>query len=274
MSGSGVLLDQVLTVASPTGGPFYVPQHLTFTANSATTTLTLADKSYTYWFIDGLLDNVRVTTEAALAPLVTAQPQRTFAVQGGSATFTVGASGTGSGISGSSTGSISRGRRRAVMSSPGPMPPRWAITAWDHERRGPVSSSAATLTVLPPAIVLNGSFEYGSAAWTFSNGSVTTSTNTGFGVTDGTQLVHFNWAQQPANGALSQSFATVAGQQYGLAFDAGAYSAVNLDEQRMQVTVQGTATLLSQSVSVFAPGNGGAFTPQSLRLPPTAPPRP
>jgi hypothetical protein len=57
--------------------------------------LTFADESYTYVVLDSLLDNVRLTTQSSQAPLVTAQPARTFAVQGGSATFSVGASGIG-----------------------------------------------------------------------------------------------------------------------------------------------------------------------------------
>jgi hypothetical protein len=85
-----------------------------------------------------------------------------------------------------------------------------------------------------------------------------------YGVTDGAQLVHFNFGQQPPNGVLSQSFETAVGQSYVLAFDVGAFSPVNQNEQQMQVTVQGNSTLLSQTISVFAPGNGGSYVPQSF----------
>src|SRR5207253_6199954 len=104
---------------------------------------------------------------------------------------------------------------------------------------------------------------YGSAAWSFS-GAVATSTNVNYGVTDGTQLVHFNFGQLSPNGVLSQSFETTNGQTYVLAFDVGAFSNTNQNEQRMQVTVQGSGTLLTQTISVFAPGNGGHYLPQSF----------
>jgi hypothetical protein len=126
---------------------------------------------------------------------------------------------------------------------------------------GSVSSSAATLTVLPPATLLNGSFEYGSAAWTFSNSSVSTSTNPAYGTTNGTQLVHFNWGQQQPTGALSQTFATTPGESYRLAFDFGAFSLINREEQRLRVRVTGTSTLLTQLVAVVAPGNGSRYSP-------------
>jgi len=113
--------------------------------------------------------------------------------------------------------------------------------------------------VLPPDILLNGSFEYGAAGWTFSNSSVTTSTNTSFGVTDGTQLVHFNWGQQKPDGVLSQAFPTSIGRAYRLAFDVGAFSLAYTNEQRLRVRVVGATTLLSKTISMFAPGNGSQY---------------
>jgi Carbohydrate binding domain len=59
---------------------------------------------------------------------------------------------------------------------------------------------------------------------------------------------------------------TTTGQTYVLAFDAGAFSLVNRNEQRLQVTVQGSnATLLApQVVSVFAPGNGTTYSAKAF----------
>ena len=78
------------------------------------------------------------------------------------------------------------------------------------------------------------------------------------------QLVAFNAGQKTPNGVLTQIFATTIGQTYTLSFDAGASSTSNQNEQRLQVRVQGNSTLLSQNVSVFAPGNGTRYLPKSF----------
>src|SRR4029077_10562199 len=119
----------------------------------------------------------------------------------------------------------------------------------------------------PQAILLNGSFEYGTAAWVFSNTNVATSTNPGYGISDGTVLTHFNWGQQPANGNVSQVFATTPGQTYIVDFDLGAFSLVNQNQQacRVSVTDPNTSSILvTQDINVFAPGNGGRYTPQEI----------
>jgi hypothetical protein len=64
---------------------------------------------------------------------------------------------------------------------------------------------------------------------------------------------------------LSQTFATTAGRSYTLTLDVGAISSINQNEQLLQVTVQGQATtpLVSQTVSVFAPGTGTSYVSRS-----------
>ena len=264
--GNGVLFDQVITVSSPDAGAFYVPQHISFVANSETTTLTFQDASITYYVIDFLLDNVEITPENAQAPSITSQPQRTAAATGRSATFSIAASGPGplsyqwrfegvdigganlSSYTISSVAANQAGNYDVIVSN----------------TSGSVTSSAATLTVVPPAILLNGSFEYGSAAWTFV-GAVATSTNAvNYGVTDGAQLTHFNFGQQSPDGVLTQTFETVEGEAYVLAFDVGAYSPSNQSEQKLEVVVQGDTNLISQTISVFPPGNGTRYLPQSF----------
>ena len=93
LQGSGILLDQIVAVAPVVITPTYFPQHWSFVANSASTTLTFEDVSFTPVIIDMLLDNVRVIPENAQAPLITTQPQRTAVGQGSNATFSVIASG-------------------------------------------------------------------------------------------------------------------------------------------------------------------------------------
>jgi hypothetical protein len=268
LDGNGNLLDQTVVIASPgTKQPFYVPQHIAFTANSPNTKLTFFDASYAYVAIDSMLDNVRVTAVDPNAPVITAPPQRTAVAQGKDATFRVTATGAisyqwqfnGANISGATSSSYT------VTAAGTNKAGNYSVVVTNAS--GSVKSSGATLTILPPGILLNGSFEYGSAGWIFSGPSVTTSTNTSFGVTDGVVLTHFNWGQMPPNANISQTFSTTSNQTYVVNFDLGAYSVVNQNEQRCRVTVtngSNSVVLATQSISVFANGNGGTYTPQTL----------
>jgi hypothetical protein len=270
LTGSSVIYDQILTVAGPTAAAFYVPQNISFVANSSTTTLLFQDASITYFLVDLLIDNVQVTPENAQLPLVTTQPQRFATAVGRSATFSVTASDpTGQGLTYQwrFAGAPISGATNSSYTIP-------SVSNSDDgnydvvitNSAGSVTSSAATLTVVPNGILLNGSFEYGSACWTFSGTNVSISTNDNYGVTDGIELVHFNFGQTPPGGSITQSFATTNQQTYVLAFDVAAFSNSNTNEQRMLVTVTGNnnTTLLSQQISVFAPGNGSRYVPQSF----------
>jgi hypothetical protein len=264
IAGNGVLFDKMLRVAGLNGDPFYVPHRVSFVANSPSTILTFTDQSYTYVVIDGLLDNVRIVEESPRLPVVIADPGRTAVPQGREATFVVHAAGPGP---------LAYQWQFGGHDIPGATGRELRVAAADQSKAGnysvvvtnpagSITSSAATLTILPPEILLNGSFEYGSAGWIFSgpkawNASI--STNARYGVTDGTQLVHFNWGQHEAGGGLSQRIATVPGREYVLSFDVGAFSLLNHDEQRMRVTVRGATDLLSRDVVVFAPGTGGRY---------------
>ena len=261
------MLDQILEFGAPGTGPFYIPHHISFVANSASTTLRFEDRSISRLLADSLLDDVRVTTESADAPLVTGQPQRTAVAIGGSATFSVAASGPGV---------LAYQWRFNGVTIPGATASSYTVTAANGAKAGnydvivtnaagSVTSSSATLTVVPSAIVLNGSFEYGTAAWTLNDVFlVYTTLNPAYRFSDGVQLMHFNYGQHPSGGTISQRIQTTPGQEYVLAFDAGAFSLVNKKEMRMRVTLQGDSLLLSQNVSVFAPGNGTTYVPQAF----------
>ncbi len=212
---------------------------------------TAKDVSPTSDSIDSYLDNVRVTEDGGggvtPAPVITAQPSSLTVLEGSSATFSVTATGTGlnyqwrfngSSISGATAGSYTiasvqssdAGTYDVVVSNDG----------------GSVTSSGAVLTVSTVTNgLINGSFEQDYTGWTASgNMDIQTST-----ATDGVKAVRFNAGQKTPNGVLSQSFATTAGQLYALEFDYGVYSPVRQREQRLSVTVRGTAVLLSQVVS-------------------------
>src|SRR5207253_164296 len=131
---------------------------------------------------------------------------------------------------------------------------------------GNVTSNSATLSVITPGQFANGSFESDYAGWT-ETGNQTIVSGSPFTASNGTKAAAFNAGDQTPNGVLSQSFTTTVGQTYVLTFDAGAFSQVNQNEMRMQVTLQGQGRpgpVATRTVSVFAPGNGTRYVPQSI----------
>ncbi len=103
-------------------------------------------------------------------------------------------------------------------------------------------------------ILTNGSFESNFTGWTAA-GNQTIQSSAAYAATDGSRLVAFNTANSVPNGVLSQIFATTAGTTYTLTFDAGVY-AFTTSPQRLQITVTGGSTLLSQVATLSGPGNG------------------
>ena len=123
-----------------------------------------------------------------------------------------------------------------------------------------LTSTAPAPTPVPGPALINGSFESGLTGWTATGNLRITSTT----ATDGIKAVQKNFAQLPPNGVLTQSFATTAGQTYGLSFDLGTSAYQSTAEQRLQVTVQGNNVLRSETVSIFAQGTGTWYAPQSF----------
>lgn len=132
---------------------------------------------------------------------------------------------------------------------------------------GRLNSEAATVNITVNAVVAgslqNGSFEAELNAWT-SSGNVSIQAPPLYLPTQGSRLVSFNSANSIPNGVLSQSFATVPGQTYTLAFDVGVFS-YNTNSQALQVTVTGTGSLLSRTITLNGNGNGSnRWAPQSF----------
>ncbi|WP_348223492.1 Ig-like domain-containing protein [Luteolibacter sp.] len=125
-----------------------------------------------------------------------------------------------------------------------------------HANDGLLDSNTATvsLTINPVVGLVNGSFESGFTGWT-TTGNQVIQTATIYAPTNGTKLVGFNGANTAPNAVLSQSFATAPGQTCTLAFDAGVF-AYNTNSQVLQVTVTGTNTLLTQTITIFGNGQG------------------
>jgi len=268
VTGRQPLIDTRIRTAPLSSKPYYATQRLSFVADSAATTIIFADRSVTYVAIDGLLDNVRLQAVPGGRPLIAEAPSRLAVADGGDATFQVRTGGEGAvkyqwqfaGVDLDGATSDTLVIRAVTQADAG----NYRVKVWNDA--GTTISSDATLTVLPPALLLNGSFEYGSAAWTFAGTFVSTSTNRRYGVTDGVELAHFNWGQQPPNATISQAVKTEPGRAYALECDVGAFSLVNHDEQRMDITVTGLQTLVSRTVHVNAPADGAHYEHQRLEF--------
>jgi hypothetical protein len=118
-----------------------------------------------------------------------------------------------------------------------------------------VISAAAVLTTSAETLA-NGSFETDLTAWTATgNVAMANRASAPYVPTDGSKLIAFNAGNSLPNGALTQVFATDPRQLYVLEFDVGAI-AYNKNEQRLQVSVTGTASLVSDTVPVFGLGGG------------------
>lgn len=97
-------------------------------------------------------------------------------------------------------------------------------------------------------VLTNGSFEDGMSAWKPS-GNVLVEAGAPYVASDGSHLLVFNGNQEDPDGIVSQTFATVSGTTYTLAFDIGVL-ADNTKEQILQVTVTGSGELLSESITL------------------------
>ncbi|MFO1501126.1 MAG: DUF642 domain-containing protein [Verrucomicrobiota bacterium] len=113
----------------------------------------------------------------------------------------------------------------------------------------------ATVGLTPVGPFANGSFESGFAGWASSGSLSLVSPSSPLTAVDGGKMLIFNWGQTSPNGMISQSFATVVGQTYTLAFNYGII-AFNYGEQRLQFIVQGGNVLLSQVLSLSGNGIG------------------
>ncbi|MEO5712506.1 MAG: Ig-like domain-containing protein [Luteolibacter sp.] len=282
VTGSGTLLNQT---ASVTCRPDYVivwaAVSYTFIANSQVTTLTLSDASATGNALDGFLDNVRVigtTGGGNTAPVAVADSYST----GTNTPLAISAAG----VLANDTDAQANLLTAAINAGPGhgtvtlnpngsfTYTPTAGYTGADsftyHANDGSMDSNIATVsisigTVTGANVLLNGSFESNFSNWTTTGNQVIQS-SAPYTATNGTKLVGFNGANLTPNGVLSQSFTTIAGQSYTLAFDAGVLS-YNTNSQMLQVTVNGSATLLTRVITINGPGGGNTlWQPQSFNF--------
>ncbi len=134
-------------------------------------------------------------------------------------------------------------------------------------RNGFLESSPATVTITVEGInfigPLNGSFESGFAHWTVT-GNAAVESSAPYVPTHGTKLVGFNGADSTPNAVISQTFDTAPGDTYTIAFDVGVLS-YNTNSQTMQLSVTGSGSLLTRTITFNGLGNGSnRWQPQSF----------
>ena len=123
-----------------------------------------------------------------------------------------------------------------------------------------VVTVSITVNEVVAGILINPSFESDFNGWASSgNQSIAY-----YPADDGIKLVAFNGDNRTPNGVLSQAFATTPGQMYSLSFATGLL-AYTTDSQVLQVTVDGSGTLLTQTVTMIGKGAGlEPWIPQSF----------
>jgi Ig-like domain-containing protein/uncharacterized protein DUF642 len=265
VQGNATLVSQLIGVTAPgDGGTTWLSRSFTFVADSPATLVAFDDNSPTTLNVDLVIDNVRVTLQNSAT--ITSQPQSLTTPVGANATFSVTATGqapltyqwrfNGSNIAGATSSTFTQTNVQAADGG------NYDVVVSNGS--GPVTSAVATLTVVPAGTVLaNGSFESSSAGWTAS-GNLAFVSNAPYSASAGIRTVAFNGSQTTPNGVLSQTFTTTPGQTYALAFDIGVLSGGNQTDPRLQVTVQGSGTLLNQTATIAAPPSGVVYSPRSF----------
>ncbi|MEO7098263.1 MAG: DUF642 domain-containing protein [Luteolibacter sp.] len=270
VAGSSSLLSQTVTITGVSGTTKWTAQSFTFVANSATTTLSFTDTSTTGTGLDLVLDNVRVsaastqrTLTVASTPVtgvsVTVSPNDLSSLGNGTTQFT---RSYGNGVVVSLTAPASSGTS--------------TFTKWQKDGVDYAATAATTVTMdanhtmtavytapVSSDLIVNGSFESNFTGWTTAN-NVSIQAGSPYLPTDGTKLAGFNTGNSTPNGVLSQTITTVSGSTYTLAFNAGAL-AYNTQQQKLQVSVTGSSSLLSQVITLGGIGGGSNnWTTQSF----------
>ncbi len=110
-------------------------------------------------------------------------------------------------------------------------------------------------------VLVNGSFEDDFTAWTVTgNAFIESAAPPSYTATDGVKLASFNGTSTsdvPPTGVLSQTFPTLAGVTYMLAFDMGVIG-TNPEEQTLEVKVEGAGILLTQNAAETSNGTNSS----------------
>ncbi|MES2659022.1 MAG: kelch repeat-containing protein [Verrucomicrobiota bacterium] len=279
VTGTGNLLTRTVTLTGSGGGSrLWQPQGFTFIANSPTSTLAFADLSPATGNIDLFLDHVSVTEGTDVPNTAPVAGNDHYATTLNTALM-IPAPGVIANDSDADSSPLTvtlvTGPAHGVanLNSNGSFAytPETGHTGPDsftyQANDGGLDSNIATvsLEVNPPStqLLFNGGFESGFTGW-ITTGNQFIQSAAPYAATEGTKLASFNAGNNTPNAVLSQTFATVAGQSYTLAFDLGVLS-YNTNPQTMRVTVTGAGGLLSQVITITGSGGGkNRWLPQSF----------
>ncbi len=257
--GNGTLVTRSFPLTGTSSTFAWAPLTFSFTANSTTSTLQLADGSTTGSGVDLYMDNVRVR-EGSLAPAiltVNSTPATGKAV-------TV----TPADLAGQTNGTTNFTRIYTAGAMVTLVAPHTGFVKWLKDGQWYATNNTITVSmdtshtmtvvytatpVLGPFI--NGSFEQEFAGWTWTGSAQAVKVKDGLPTTHGLMVIEFNSANSANDGSISQTFTTVQGATYTVNFDVGT-KAFNTASQTLRCRAVGSGTLVSQNFSVNGAGNG------------------
>ena len=202
-------------------------------------------------------DHTFTAVYAEVVPTITVHPAAVSAAVGGNATFQVTAEGSGTlhyqwrFNSANIPGAADMNTFSIVSVQPENVGSYDVVVS---NAVGTVTSHSASLSTVT-TILVNGSFESDYAGWTHTGNQVVMPlpASDPYTATDGVKIVVFNKGNTTPNAILSQSFGTIPGQTYLLNFDVGILSYLD-SQQRMQVDLNGSTLLLSQTFTLVRTG--------------------
>ncbi|MGD7651632.1 MAG: Ig-like domain-containing protein, partial [Verrucomicrobiales bacterium] len=289
VDGATQVLSGTVDLTAVAGPAQWSPQSFTFTADSASSTLTFTDNSAVLGTqasgCDLLLDNVTVTVaEPNTAPVATDDSYSTEA----DTALVVAADGVLGNDSDddsdpltavvettSANGTLTLNPDGGFTYTPNSGytgPDSFTYVANDGTDDSNIATVTITVTPQVVELVANGSFENGDDSgapvtvlddWTVTGNPFGYIADSSYTATDGLRLAVFNGGGSVFGGTISQDITTTPGATYQLSFDAGILGTAGR-KQRLTVTADGNSQLLTQNVDLTAVSGPAQWSGQSF----------